>query len=1679
MSIASSAVKRLRGLYRVVFRRMRQHEARLFGGQGRAGVDRLWWEGVSPTCRIEQLEPRLMLDAVGPQVADHWPAGLVGPIDHIDISFNEPINPATLTPEGMLVMRSSPALLGSDDTAGSARDVTLAGNLAYVADYQSGLQILDITSPTAPVLLGGYDTAGRASAVAVSGTIACVADYTSGLQIIDVSDPTAPVRAGGYNTLGIAYGVAVSGTTAYVADFFRGLQVIDISDPAAPVLLGDFNTAGLAYGVTVSGTTAYVADRAAGLQIIDVSNPAAPVLLGTCDTAGNAYAVTVEGSVAYVADDTAGLAIIDVSDPAAPSLLGTYDTPGNAYDVSVEGWLAYVSDSTSGVQVIDVSDPASPTLLATYDTAGTAYGAAISGGLAYIADAGTGVQIIETRAAIASVTTPDGTAYRLSFTSALRSGDYNVRVYPSAEDVAGNPMDQDGDGIGGELPDDIYTFNFTVDATPPTAPGDLVFADDTGLSATDNLTSDTELVFTWSASTDENGIAGYEYRLDVGAWITTAALSAIVPVPEGEHTLEVRAVDGFGSTGPASSLVVTVDLTAPSAPTDVAVDGSVLSWDAVADANGIWKYQYRINGGDWIDTAGTQVNTGVPVGLAAVMDVRAVDKAGNAGAYASTQQPDYGPRVVSTTPEGVVGHPVDFIDITFNEPIDAATFTTDDVKIIPTTPLLYGYYDTPGSAHNTAVVGDIAYVADWHNGMGIFDVSDPSFPLQLGYYYAPNNNFDVKVVGTLAYLAGGYAGLITIDVSNPTAPVWVSTYDTPNECYSVQIVGNLAYTANTSSVLDIADISDPAHPVRVSQFTTAGPAQDVKVVGDLAYVTLYTSGLQIIDVSDPASPKSVGYYDTPNTARGIDVVGTTAYVADGLPGMLILDVSDPASPVLVGSFDTSDVAHDVKVHGNLAYIADGYDGLDIVDISDPQSPVLLNNYLVAGHTWATTVVDNLVYVSSIGGLWTVEAYKGVSGISQVDSNTWRVELDSPMLEGSYAVWVGPDITDLAGQSMDQDADGISGEPIQDRYITQPIIDVTPPSAPGTPVFSQNTGALAIDDITSDGALSFTWSESTDLNGIAGYEYRLDDGDWTSTTGPSAQLTVAEGDHLFEVRAVDSVGHAGPISSRPVIVDTTAPPAPTGLAMDGAALRWDPVADTNGIWKYQFRADGGEWTDSVDNLAGSGLADGVTAAFQVRAVDMAGNVGPVASATLTSDYGPRIVNATPQELSGEVDSLTLEFNEPINPATLTTEQIRMALAEPVLAGDWTGGRVVAGESNNLAYSVSATEGLQIFDLSDPTAPVLLGGYAFAGSAYDIAVAGNLAYVGDSEGLHILDVRNPAAPALLSTFATVAPAQDLVVSDNLAYVGVGSAGFQIIDVSVPLHPVGVAYYDTGSYSVTDIALSGTAFYLTRNNILEAYDVSDPSSPARTSIDYLFGDIHNVKTAGDVLFITRQNMGLEAYDISDRLHPEEIFHADRRDGTYTSIALVGTLAYVGASTGVNVYDIRDPAAIVHLGRYQGDLGTVAAIGRVGDYAYVVGNNSSAILHLTEPMPAVSDIVQVNPTTYRVDLSETLGEGWYHPRVLPGVTDLAGYPMDQNANGIAGEASGDLFAFSFFVDLTPPPAPTDLVLTNDTGPDDDNVTAATELEFSWLPGSDTRYIGGYEYRLDGGGWAEWHCRL
>jgi chitodextrinase len=169
------------------------------------------------------------------------------------------------------------------------------------------------------------------------------------------------------------------------------------------------------------------------------------------------------------------------------------------------------------------------------------------------------------------------------------------------------------------------------DITPPSAPANLTWASD-GLTVS----------LTWSASTDDVGVASYELlygSFSLGSF-TDTVLTLIGFKPGTPYTFTVKARDAAGNVSVASNQVTvllanTVDTTPPSAPTNlttVSVTSSsiTLRWTASTDDVGVVVYQVLANG----NLAGTVTATtatvgGLSSGTAFSITVRALDAAGN------------------------------------------------------------------------------------------------------------------------------------------------------------------------------------------------------------------------------------------------------------------------------------------------------------------------------------------------------------------------------------------------------------------------------------------------------------------------------------------------------------------------------------------------------------------------------------------------------------------------------------------------------------------------------------------------------------------------------------------------------------------------------------------------------------------------------------------------------------------------------------------------------------------------------------------------------------------------------------------------------------------------------------------------------------------------------------------
>jgi hypothetical protein len=249
-----------------------------------------------------------------------------------------------------------------------AQDVFVYEDYVFVAAYDSGLAIFDISDPTAPSspiyqeLYPHSDGLG----VYVTEDLAFIADG-SGLAIINVSDPLHPSDIIGYQSTYGANDVFVIDGYAYIATDTAGLAVINITDPTSPGEPVYRDTSAMARDVYITGDFAYIATDTAGLAIINISDPNEPGQPIYCDTDDNAYGVYVYEGFAFVADDESGLVIINVTDPTTPGLPIYVPTTGDAHRVHVFGGYTFIAVKDSGIALIDISDPTNPSNLTYID----------------------------------------------------------------------------------------------------------------------------------------------------------------------------------------------------------------------------------------------------------------------------------------------------------------------------------------------------------------------------------------------------------------------------------------------------------------------------------------------------------------------------------------------------------------------------------------------------------------------------------------------------------------------------------------------------------------------------------------------------------------------------------------------------------------------------------------------------------------------------------------------------------------------------------------------------------------------------------------------------------------------------------------------------------------------------------------------------------------------------------------------------------------------------------------------------------------------------------------------------------------------------------------------------------------------------------------------------------------
>jgi hypothetical protein len=214
------------------------------------------------------------------------------------------------------------------------------------------------------------------------------------------------------------------------------------------------------------------------------------------------------------------------------------------------------------------------------------------------------------------------------------------------------------------------------------------------------------------------------------------------------------------------------------------------------------------------------------------------------------------------------------------------------------------------------------------------------------------------------------------------------------------------------------------------------------------------------------------------------------------------------------------------------------------------------------------------------------------------------------------------------------------------------VRATDPSGNADPTPVSHTWSIDAtppDTIITSGPLELTTSTTATVTfmstEVSSFECSLDGSAFAACTTPRDYSGLADGIHTFRVRAIDAVGNPDPTpASLTWTVDTTAPDTsitsgpPATATSNTASLGF--TSTESGA--FECSLDGSPFTGCTSPAEYSGLALG-SHAFQVRAMDVAGNVDPTpASHSWTiqaADDAPTISGFSPAS-GGVATSVTI-------------------------------------------------------------------------------------------------------------------------------------------------------------------------------------------------------------------------------------------------------------------------------------------------------------------------------------------------------------------------------------------------------------------------------------------------------
>ena len=591
------------------------------------------------------------------------------------------------------------------------------------------------------------------------------------------------------------------------------------------------------------------------------------------------------------------------------------------------------------------------------------------------------------------------------------------------------------------------------------------------------------------------------------------------------------------------------------------------------------------------------------------------------------------------------------------------------------------------------------------------------------------------------------------DVKNIKIPGYVELIDAFNG-----LVGSLA----RDTIVSIVDITGPSSPKIAGIIDTPGFADVVYDDGEHLYLG-DTKEFRILPSRDPLGQPSGIYKLESFWPSAMTVSKNYAYLGSGNQ-MLILNIEDLRNPSETSRISlTGDAPTEIQIQGDYAYIVETLGGLNIVDIRNPVKPDVVKVLPFQSHTVGFKIRDNYAYLGRIVSIMPTETGYTTKSVFEV------IDISHP--ESAKVVSSREIATDIRGLDISGNYAYIIGS--YPHRIT--AIDISSPTDPKIlPTPESIIGSAELQDIVVSQGYVFI------ADGVAGLRI----------------VDMRNLDNPVHVKDLDLEGRAFNIfqSKNKLylnveqkyfnVVDVRNPEKPKLTFSERYTSGYPTASIVLRDKKAYFKSDEFKIYDLTDPSSPKQLnkesAD--VDSIQVQGNYLYSTIGEIGLLVydITNVYQPKLVSRTPFPVGIPRDlSVSGQWAVGISNVPYSINVIDISNPEkPVTKDSYIFEKYpnTVTVKDNYAYVARGVDGVDIFKIKDGL-PVLIKALKGKGYAHSVTVYENRAFIA-REGIEIFDVTDPSNTIFLDKVELQGETIEIAVDNGHIYVASGFSGINII-------------------------------------------------------------------------------------------------------------------------------------------------------------------------------------------------------------------------------------------------------------------------------------------------------------